>query len=102
MGIHIMPTLASSLLEFIMNLLRDPRAAAEFQADPETALAEAGLGDVCSDDVDAIMPVILDYAPVDASSSFDREYNTGGNHSGGDTGDWSSDRQLASYTQEFI
>ncbi|MET1153749.1 IniB N-terminal domain-containing protein, partial [Arthrobacter sp.] len=85
-----MPTLASSLLEFIMNLLRDPRAADEFNADPDAALANAGLSNVCSDDVDAIMPVILDYAPVGSGSSFDREYNTGGNY-GGDTGNWSSD-----------
>src|SRR6185312_121177 len=85
-----MPTLASSLLEFIMNLLRDPRAADEFNADPDAALASAGLSNVCSDDVDAIMPVILDYAPVGSGSSFDREYNTGGNH-GGNSGDWSSD-----------
>ena len=85
-----MPTLASSLLEFIMNLLRDPRAADEFNADPDAALASAGLSNVCSDDVDAIMPVIMDYAPVGSGSSFDREYNTGGNH-GGNSGDWSSD-----------
>ena len=40
-----MTTLASSLLDFILDLLRDPAAAEEFQADPEQALASAGLGD---------------------------------------------------------
>ncbi|MCU1635707.1 MAG: hypothetical protein JWQ68_946 [Cryobacterium sp.] len=74
-----MPTLTTLLLDFIMNLLGDPEAADKFRDDPEKALDEAGLGSVCSDDVDAILPVVLDYAPVQANSSFDREYNTGGN-----------------------
>ena len=29
---------------------------------------------MCTDDVDAVLPVVLDFAPV---SSFDREFNTG-------------------------
>ncbi|GAB3259512.1 IniB N-terminal domain-containing protein [Arthrobacter pigmenti] len=84
-----MPTLTTQLLEFLMDLLGDPEATSEFLEDPERALDEAGLGDVCSADVDAIMPVILDYAPVDVESSFDREYNTGGNS--GPSGGWAPD-----------
>ncbi|HEX2247118.1 MAG TPA: IniB N-terminal domain-containing protein, partial [Arthrobacter sp.] len=76
-----MPTLANTLLEFILNLLRDPDAAHAFREDPERELEHAGLSDVCSDDVDAIMPVVLDFAPVGVGASFDREYNTGDNSS---------------------
>ena len=61
-----MTTLASSLLDFILDLLRDPAAAEEFQADPEQALASAGLDDVCAADVHAVMPMLADFAPVSA------------------------------------
>ncbi|CCH85519.1 conserved protein of unknown function [Modestobacter italicus] len=59
-----MTNLASSLLDFILDLLRDPTTAAEFQADPEQALADAGLADVCPADVHAVMPMLADFAPV--------------------------------------
>ena len=73
--------ITTMLLDFLMNLLRNPAAADEFRADPQGALDDAGLGSVCSDDVDAVMPVVLDLAPVIG----DREYNTGGNSAvGGD------------------
>ncbi|MCU1634709.1 MAG: hypothetical protein JWM61_3361, partial [Micrococcaceae bacterium] len=81
-----MTTLASDLLDFLMNLFNDADAANEFISDPEAALAQAGLSNVCMDDVDAVMPVVLDYAPVsfggNNDSSFDRRYDTGGNSSG--------------------
>ncbi|GAA3509818.1 IniB N-terminal domain-containing protein [Georgenia daeguensis] len=76
-----MTTIANNLLEFLMNLLRDPEAAAAFRHDPEKALDHAGLRDVCTEDVEAVMPVIFDYAPVRVDSSFDRDYNTGRNDS---------------------
>ena len=84
-----MPTLASQLVQFLMSLFNNPHAAQVFLADPEQALSDAGLADVCAADVDAAMPVVLDYAPITISaSSFDRQYNTGGNgawtgHNGG-------------------
>jgi len=74
-----MTTIANVLLEFLMKLLRDPEAAAAFRSDPDKVLAEAGLGGVCTEDVEAVMPVIFDYAPVRVDSSFDRDYDTGGN-----------------------
>ena len=36
-------TIADALIEFILSLLRDPAAAAQFAAEPEETLAEAGL-----------------------------------------------------------
>ena len=66
-----------SLLDFILNLLRDPQAAADFNADPEASLAGAGHSSLSCADMDVMRPVLLDYAPV----SMEREYNTGGNSS---------------------
>ncbi|WP_347108320.1 IniB N-terminal domain-containing protein [Paenarthrobacter sp. S56] len=82
-----MPTLAQQLVQFLMSLFNNPEAAEDFVRDPEAALAAAGLHNVSSADVDAVRPVVLDYAPINARSSFDREYNTGGNHAstGGST-----------------
>lgn len=57
-----MATIASQLLEFLMNLMRDPQAAAEFNADPEGYLASSGLANICSADVEAVAPVVLEHA----------------------------------------
>ncbi|WP_164205267.1 IniB N-terminal domain-containing protein [[Micrococcus luteus] ATCC 49442] len=77
-----MPTLANDLVLFLMSLFGNEEAAKEFLDDPEKVLEEHGLDKVCSADVDAAMPVILDFAPITVNaSSFDREYNTGGNDS---------------------
>jgi hypothetical protein len=61
-----MANLASNLLEFILDLLRNPEAAADFRADPQAALTAAGLDDVCPADVRGLIPVLEDYAPVGA------------------------------------
>ena len=72
-------TVASDLVRFLMQLFGDRQATQEFLAHPERVLEDHGLGAVCSADVDAAMPVVLDYAPVTVNASrFDREYNTGG------------------------
>jgi hypothetical protein len=41
----------STLIEFLMNLLRDEDAQAEFEQDPQAALAASGLGNVSGQDV---------------------------------------------------
>jgi hypothetical protein len=64
-----MSNVATSLLDFILDLLSDPEAAADFQDDPEAALEDAGLGDLCAADVDAILPMLADYAPVGRGGS---------------------------------
>lgn len=74
-----MPTLANDLVQFLMQLFGNREAVEAFLDDPERALAEHGLGTVCSADVDAAMPVVLDYAPITVNaSSFAQEHNTGG------------------------
>ncbi len=72
------------LLEFLMNLLKDPEAAEEFQKDPEGVLEAHGLGNITVDDVDAVVPVVVDFAPV--STIGERVFETGGNTAtGGDS-----------------
>ncbi|WP_018768888.1 IniB N-terminal domain-containing protein [Arthrobacter sp. 162MFSha1.1] len=74
-----MPTLANDLVQFLMHLFGSRKAIQAFLDNPEKTLAEHGLGNVCLADVDAAMPVVLDYAPITVNaSSFEREYNTGG------------------------
>jgi hypothetical protein len=76
-----MTTLSSSLLDFILSLLRDPQAAESFAQDPQAALSAAGLGDVCSADVRALMPMLADYAPVGGSYGMGGHHVPGGQHS---------------------
>ncbi|MCC2034099.1 IniB N-terminal domain-containing protein [Microbacterium allomyrinae] len=57
-------TVANSIIEFILSLLRDPAALEALKQDPETTLAKNKLSDVCADDVRAVAPVIYDRADV--------------------------------------
>ena len=80
-----MANITTALLDFLMGLLKSPDAGAAFAADPDTALQNAGLQGICAADVDAVLPVALDFSPVG-----NREYDTGGNESsaGGGGGNW--------------
>jgi hypothetical protein len=66
-GSVTMSTLTSTLLDFILSLLRDPSAAQSFSDHPEQALSDAGLSDVCGADVQALVPMLADYAPAGVS-----------------------------------
>lgn len=57
-------TIADALIEFILSLLRDPAAQAEFDENPEAMLARNGLSNVCADDVRAVAPVVIDRPDV--------------------------------------
>ncbi|CCH68520.1 MAG: IniB N-terminal domain-containing protein [Actinobacteria bacterium] len=57
-------TVADALIEFILSLLRDPAAVAEFKADPQKVLDSRGLGDIGADDVRAVAPVVVDHPSV--------------------------------------
>ena len=54
----------SSLIEFLMNLLRDKDAQAEFVADPDGMLARHGLEGLCGQDVRDVAPMVADHAAV--------------------------------------
>lgn len=50
----------TSLLEFILNLLRDPVAQEQFKADPQQALRDHGFDEVCGQDVHDALPLVVD------------------------------------------
>ncbi|TDZ96300.1 hypothetical protein CCUG60885_02443 [Mycobacteroides salmoniphilum] len=49
-----------SIIDFILNLFRDPVQAASYVADPQTSLANAGLSAVTAAQVGAVMPVVAE------------------------------------------
>lgn len=63
-----MATLATDLLDFILDLLRDEDAAAEFLAAPRETLEREGLSDVCLADLDEVQS-LLRFVPELAESS---------------------------------
>lgn len=74
--------MANSLLDFVMGLVRDPEAAARYDADPAQAIADAHLTDVSSVDVDNLIPVV--------SESLSSAMPGGGFDSAVDSNVWSS------------
>ena len=67
----LLTTIADALIEFILSLLRDPAAAAEFENDPDGTLARNGLTGVCAADVQAVRPVVIDHPQVSVRSAPD-------------------------------
>src|ERR1700754_237768 len=67
-------TTATSLLELLLNLLRDPDALAAYQDDPEGYLSQCG--DYSPEDMRDALVLLRD----EQEAGFDREYNSGGNH----------------------
>ncbi|WP_109210411.1 MULTISPECIES: IniB N-terminal domain-containing protein [Microbacterium] len=57
-------TVANSIIEFILSLLRDPAAVAELEKDPEAALVKNKVAGICADDVRAVAPIIYDRPDV--------------------------------------
>ncbi|MBF0673085.1 MAG: IniB N-terminal domain-containing protein [Salinibacterium sp.] len=58
-------TIADALMAFILSLLRDPNAAAEFKEDPEGSMAANGVQGACMADLRAVKPVIYDHPEVE-------------------------------------
>lgn len=54
----------SSLIEFLMDLLRDEEAQAEFARDPQAMLASRGLDGVTAQDICEAQPVLADHPAV--------------------------------------
>lgn len=53
-----------TLHEFVLTLISDPAAQADFDADPHACLTAAGLTDVTPADVRDAIPLVADYAPA--------------------------------------
>ncbi|WNV82119.1 IniB N-terminal domain-containing protein [Umezawaea sp. Da 62-37] len=60
-----------TLHEFVLGLLSDPTALADFQNDAEGALGAAGLGDISAVDVQEVLPLVLDYVPAGSLPALD-------------------------------
>ncbi|MEV1289719.1 IniB N-terminal domain-containing protein [Micromonospora sp. NPDC049679] len=60
-----------TLHDFVLNLLTDADARSAFDLDPEGALNAAGLSDVTALDVQDVVPLVMDYAPVQGITSLD-------------------------------
>ncbi|KAA2261949.1 hypothetical protein F0L68_14685 [Solihabitans fulvus] len=56
---------------FVLNLLSDPQALSAFQLDPEGTLHHAGLSDISAEDVQEVIPLVVDYAPVHGLGGLD-------------------------------
>ena len=52
--------MTNSLLDFVMSLVRDSEAAAQYAANPAQAIADANLTDVTSADVNQLIPVVAE------------------------------------------
>lgn len=62
-------TAATSLLDFILNLLKDPQAQAVFRASPEQVLAANGLTGVSAADIRETLPLVTDNRYVELNGS---------------------------------
>ncbi|SCL27702.1 hypothetical protein GA0074692_2397 [Micromonospora pallida] len=60
---------AQTLHDFVLDLLTNPDARSAFDLDPEGALREAGLTDITATDVQDVVPLVVDYAPVQGVTS---------------------------------
>jgi hypothetical protein len=75
----------SSLIEFLLGLLRSESAQAEFVADPEGTLARHGLDGLCGQDVRDVAPMLADHAAVHATGSDSHPVShSSGGHDGQD------------------
>src|SRR3954471_9913769 len=66
-------TTSTSLIEFLLSLLRDPEALAAYQDDPNGYLASCGLDNISPADVHDALVLLED----NQSADFSRDYNTG-------------------------
>ncbi|WP_309111894.1 IniB N-terminal domain-containing protein [Saccharothrix sp.] len=66
-----MGTSPNTLHDFVLDLLSNPTALAEFQADAEGSLAAAGLSDISALDVQEVLPLVLDYVPAGSLPALD-------------------------------
>lgn len=73
----------SSLLDFLMGLLRDDAAKAEFESDPEGVLARNGFDGLCGEDVADARSLLSDSSAVHYSGGGGGGHSYGGGHGHG-------------------
>lgn len=57
-----------TLHDFTLNLLNDTASRVAFANDPQQVLADAGLGDINAADVHEVIPLVLDFVPVETAT----------------------------------
>ncbi|MGP4018365.1 IniB N-terminal domain-containing protein [Saccharopolyspora sp. 5N708] len=65
-----------TLYEFLTRLVSDPAARSAFDADPQATLDQAGLGGMTATDVLQATSLVLDYAPVEVVTAYDRSFQS--------------------------
>ncbi len=88
--------MANLLLDFVMELVRDPDAAARYAADPAAALADAHLTGVTSADVNNLIPMVADSMAIGTPSS-GAGLEAGPNGFGGMSSVWTSGAATAAF-----
>ena len=109
-------TEAKTLLQFLLDLLRDPQTQAEFDANPQATLAAAGLDGMCFADVQDSLPLVMDHAPAAVAARYDDdvraasasavavvgdEHHHGGGHHGGGEHHWIPGPVLPEHSPEI-
>ena len=64
-------TEAKTILQFLLDLLRDPSAQTAFADDPQGTLAAAGLDNLCFADTRDALPLVMDHAPASVAARYD-------------------------------
>lgn len=91
-----------TLHDFVLNLLTNPEARSAFELDPEGTLNAAGLGDITAADVQDVVPLVVDYAPVQGITGLVPAGDLGLGQIGGLDGDATNAiGQLQSVTQQL-
>lgn len=91
-----------TLHDFVLNLLTNPEARSAFELDPEGTLNAAGLGDITAADVQDVVPLVVDYAPVQGITGLVPTGDLGLGQIGGlDGGATNAIGQLQSVTQQL-
>lgn len=88
--------MANELLDFVMGLVRDPAAAADYRADPAKAIADAHLSGVTSVDVNNLIPMVSDSVSM-ATPGFGGSGPAVGGSDGIDGNVWSSGAAHAAF-----
>jgi hypothetical protein len=69
-----------TLLQFLLDLLHDKQALADFRDDPQAALHAAGLQNVCADDIRDLLPVVLEKVDPQKAAQYEDDSDHGRDH----------------------
>ncbi len=69
-----------TLLQFLLDLLHDKSALADFREDPQGALHAAGLQNVCADDIRDLLPVVLEKVDPQKAAQYEDDCDHGRDH----------------------